>query len=99
MYVFLTLSRATETNEKYPVGECHAVMVFVCSGDRSSAETMAIDALNEHGWSDAVIARWKTLPNETQVEDDVLRDAFADALVNGCSLVAYADPISEEEAT
>jgi hypothetical protein len=77
----------------YPRGERHALMVFARASTQEEAETIARAGMTDLGWVEAIITKVGMIDRLSVPED--LRPPVSHAWENGCSVVAYAAPISQ----
>ena len=83
---------AAGAGRTYPRGERHALMVFARASTREEAEGIARAGMTDLGWVEAIITKVGMIDRLSVPED--LRPSVSHAWENGCSVVAYAQPIN-----
>ncbi len=84
MFLCLGSAIATSSNSKYPVGEKHAIVVFVLALGTDEAQLGAIDHMESTNLSDVAIEEIAEVETETlnTAEPEVI-SAYEDAIVDG----------------
>jgi hypothetical protein len=94
--VHMFLAKASAINGKetaYPVGERHAMLVFICQEkgtdhDWERAET----TISEARWNNAEFIKAGTLSSENlNGKDQVVVDSYESALFKGSAILIYSD--------
>ena len=95
MHVFLASGAATKANgADYRAGSRYSLLIFSRQpiGQKPN-RPLAGKGAAAAGWKEVNLERSKRLPSGAAPADAILRDAFADALAEGCSVVAYSEPV------
>jgi len=95
VHVFLATGAATKANgADYRAGERYSLLIFSRQpiGEKANGK-LASKGAAAAGWKEVNLERSKRLPSREAPADAILREAFGDALSEGCSVVAYREPV------
>jgi len=95
VHVFLATGAATKANSAdYRVGERYSLLIFCRQpiGEKANGK-LASKGAAAAGWKEVNLERSKRLASREAPADAILREAFRDALSEGCSVVAYREPV------
>ena len=74
-------------------GERHALLIFSRQAEGATPDApLARRGASAAGWKSIRIERSRRLPVTAAPQEPVLKAAFAEALRDGCSVVAYRSP-------
>ena len=95
MLVLNGTAEYTEKTDRFENGKRYAFNMF--STDENLKEIIEDVAiyLGDLGWNEIDIKKTKNVPNDAQIKDPILKEAFEFALVNRFSVVSYQDPVDE----
>jgi hypothetical protein len=91
VHVFLATGAATKASgADWRAGERYSLLIFSRQpiGEKADPKLASKGAATA-GWKDVKLERSKRLPSGASPADPVLREAFGDALSEGCSVVAH----------
>ena len=99
VHVFLATGVATKANgADYRSGERYSLLIFSRQPIGEEADhKLAAKGAAAAGWKDVMLERSKRLPSASAPADPILREAFGDALSEGCSVVAHRRSIAREQ--
>jgi hypothetical protein len=99
IHVLRATAEAIESNERYPLGERHAITIFSrqSEGEEPNYQLAAERAFSS-GWDDFEFDTTRTLaisPEKVNlVQDEIFVQALNYALSNEAAVIVYADPIN-----
>ena len=77
MFLFGGMACSDENNRLHPVGEKHAVLIFIVADDASKAEDRIAVEMKKRHWKDIVVDKSKKI-NEPAIKSDTDK-TFVDA--------------------
>lgn len=96
MLVLNGTAEYTEDDGDKIKGERYAFNLFSTIEDIDEAiEDIAL-FLGELGWNEIDIKKRKVIPNDSEIIDKILREAFEHAKENMFSVVVYGEPVDED---
>lgn len=93
--ISMHLARAiASSSTAHRPGARHAMLIFVHVDKSEELESLAIAAAQSRGWIEVELRKSKILDSDLElIGDDTLRSAAESSLVNGSSVVVYADEL------
>ena len=96
MHVFLASGVATASSGPGCArGKRYSLLIFSRQpAGQAANKRLARDGAGSAGWKEVKLERSKVLPASAALGEATLKAAFADALKDGCAVVAYKKPLA-----
>jgi hypothetical protein len=100
IYAYLVHAAADKSNDRFPAGRRHAMLVFIKQDDDEPNWALCESIVRNAGWTDfkaqsAMLATPESVRAMQKTEDPAVNEAYAHASKHGFRILVFSIPIPQ----